>query len=237
MSGGPTDGRRCETCSWTAGAAAGTPAPMRCARRCRGTRKATSASRRSSGTRAPERCTRASSTRSNTGRRRWKCEVWHDDHPPRRRGPRHPRGGRRRSGEAARRAAPDRGGVQRGERVPERHQGGTMPRPVVRRHRRGAPEKRLQLEIRRALETLGFDVTSTSQPQRAMMTAGIPDLYARHPRWKLRLWIEVKTPKGRIRPAQAAWIEAERAAGGHAIVARSLADVIEALKEIGAPIR
>jgi len=111
-----------------------------------------------------------------------------------------------------------------------------MPRPLVMRHRRGAPEKRLQWEIRRALETLGFDVTSTSQPQRAMMTAGIPDLYARHPRWKLRLWIEVKTPRGRVRPAQAAWIEAERAAGGHAIVARSLGDVLDALRELGAPI-
>lgn len=111
-----------------------------------------------------------------------------------------------------------------------------MPRPVVMRKGRGAPEKRLQWEIRRALETLGFDVTSTSQPQRAMMTAGIPDLYARHPRWKLRLWIEVKTPRGRVRPAQAAWIEAERAAGGHAIVARSLGDVLDALRAAGAPI-
>src|SRR5690606_35729707 len=69
-----------------------------------------------------------------------------------------------------------------------------------------------------------------------MMTAGIPDLYARHPRWKLRLWIEVKTPRGRVRPAQAAWIEAERAAGGHAIVARSVSDVLDALREAGAPI-
>lgn len=111
-----------------------------------------------------------------------------------------------------------------------------MSRAVVMRTRRASPEKRLQHQIRRALETLGFDVTSTSQPQRAMMTAGIPDLYARHPRWKLRLWIEVKTPRGRIRPAQAAWIEAERAAGGHAIVARSLDDVLTALRELGAPI-
>src|SRR5690606_34125804 len=162
--------------------------------------------------------------------------VWHDDHPPRRRGPRHPRGGWRRSGEAARRAAQDRCGVPRGERGPDRHRGGTMPRPVVMRRGRAAPEKRLQQQIRRALEMLGFDVTSTSQPQRAMMTAGIPDLYARHQRWRIRLWIEVKTPKGRIRPAQAAWIEAERAAGGHAIVARSVGDVLDALRELGAPI-
>lgn len=111
-----------------------------------------------------------------------------------------------------------------------------MSRPLMMRKGRAAPEKRLQHQIRRALETLGFDVTSTSQPQRAMMTAGIPDLYARHPRWKLRLWIEVKTPRGRVRPAQAAWIEAERAAGGHAIVARSLGDVLDALRAAGAPI-
>lgn len=111
-----------------------------------------------------------------------------------------------------------------------------MSRPVVMRKGRAAPEKRLQWEIRRALETMGFDVTSTSQPQRAMMTAGIPDLYARHPRWRIRLWIEVKTPRGRVRPAQAAWIEAERAAGGHAIVARSVGDVLDALRAAGAPI-
>lgn len=111
-----------------------------------------------------------------------------------------------------------------------------MTRPPVMRVRRGAPEKRLQWEIRRALETLGFDVTSTSQPQRAMMTAGIPDLYVRHPGWQIRLWIEVKAGRNKPTPAQLAWHEAERAAGGVVVVAYSVEDVLRVLVEMGAPI-
>ena len=111
-----------------------------------------------------------------------------------------------------------------------------MSRPVVMRRGRAAPEKRLQWEIRRELQKLGCEVCDMTQPRATMLPLGLPDLYARHPRWKLRLWIEVKTPRGRVRPAQAAWIEAERAAGGHAIVARSVGDVLDALRDLGAPI-
>jgi hypothetical protein len=97
-------------------------------------------------------------------------------------------------------------------------------------------EKDLHWAIARNLAALGFDVTSTAQPQRAMMTAGVPDLYVRHERWGIRVWLEVKTAKGRVRPSQAAWIERERRAGGHAAIVRSTSDAIEVLKAAGAPL-
>src|SRR5690606_18781106 len=113
--------------------------------------------------------------------------------------------------------------------------GRPMPdRAAVRR--RGAPEKRLMWQAKRALEQLGCDVTLFSQPFRARQTRGIPDMYVRHPRWRVRLWVEWKAGRNDTTAHQAAWIAAERAAGGHAIVARSLEDVLRALRELGAPI-
>src|SRR5690606_3241828 len=98
---------------------------------------------------------------------------------------------------------------------------GTMSdRNAVRR--RGAPEKRLMWQAKRALEQLGCDVTLSSQPFRARQTRGIPDMYVRHPRWRVRLWVEWKAGRNDTTADQAAWIAAERAAGGNAIVARSL---------------
>jgi len=110
-----------------------------------------------------------------------------------------------------------------------------MPdRAAVRR--RGAPEKRVQAAIRRALSVLGFQVYDLTQPRATKMPIGLPDLYARHRGWRIRLWIEVKAGRRQPTPAQAAWIADEREAGGHAIVARSVGDVLDALRELGAPI-
>ena len=110
-----------------------------------------------------------------------------------------------------------------------------MPdRTAVRR--RGAPEKRVQGAIRRALSVLGFQVHDLTQPRATMLPIGLPDLYARHTGWRVRLWIEVKAGRRQPTPAQAAWIADEIAAGGHAIVARSVDDVLRALREMGAPI-
>jgi len=36
--------------------------------------------------------------------------------------------------------------------------------------------------------------------------------------------IEVKTPTGRVRPDQRNWLDQINAAGGHAIIARSISD-------------
>lgn len=98
-------------------------------------------------------------------------------------------------------------------------------------------EKHVERDIMRALETMGFDVSKTSQPRPSMVRIGIPDLYARHPRWGIRLWIEVKRPGiGRLSAAQRHWIEVEREAGGLAIVADSVADLLDHLRAMGAPV-
>jgi hypothetical protein len=48
--------------------------------------------------------------------------------------------------------------------------------------------------------------------------------------------IEVKTPTGRIRPEQQAWLEAVQQAGGIAIIARSVPDAELALSPTSQPI-
>ncbi len=108
--------------------------------------------------------------------------------------------------------------------------------PVQTRPRRH-PEKVIEAEIVRNLRTLGFGVTKTSQPQRARgVTLGVPDLYASHERWRLRLWIEVKAGDNRPSPAQLAWHAQERASGGTVVVAWSWSDVQRELAVMGAPL-
>lgn len=98
-----------------------------------------------------------------------------------------------------------------------------------------APEKAVEAGIIRDLRALGFHVTKTSQPRASMLTEGIPDLYAMG--HGCGLWIEVKTATGRVRPSQLAW-HAEAARNGVAVVvARSSADVVAALRGLGAPIQ
>lgn len=97
-------------------------------------------------------------------------------------------------------------------------------------------EKRLQASIAKNLRLLGFDVVQLSQPQRAICTPGTPDLYIRHRRWKVRIFVEVKTPKGKTSPFQDYWIGTELACGGNAIVARGIDDVLKELRRLGCPI-
>ena len=96
-------------------------------------------------------------------------------------------------------------------------------------------EKQIEAGIALDLRRLGWHVTKTSQHARPQgMTAGIPDLYAMHPRHG-GIWIEVKTPKGRLRDSQKAWhADAERC-GVPVVVARSTADVLGALSLADAP--
>lgn len=101
---------------------------------------------------------------------------------------------------------------------------------------RSAPEKAVQRAVTDALHRMGFRVSDLSQPRASMQTPGLPDLYAQHPHWGICLWVEVKAARGRLSPAQAAWHEAERAAGGTVVVARSAADLIPTLRALGAPI-
>jgi hypothetical protein len=43
--------------------------------------------------------------------------------------------------------------------------------------------------------------------------------------------VEIKKPRGRVRPEQALWLELVRARGGIAIVARSAEDAVAQLRE------
>ena len=96
------------------------------------------------------------------------------------------------------------------------------------------PEKAVQRSITLFLAALGYHVSDFSQPRASMQTPGIPDLHAMgHGH---AFWIEVKAPRGRVSPAQAAWHEAARAAGQMVLVARSAADLVGPLREMGAPI-
>lgn len=97
-------------------------------------------------------------------------------------------------------------------------------------------EKHIEAEIIRNLRTLGFAVTKTSQARPSKVTLGVPDLYAAHPIWKIRLWIEVKRPGNKTSAYQDAWHETERRAGGHVMVATSVTEVIAELRRLGAPI-
>lgn len=105
--------------------------------------------------------------------------------------------------------------------------------PRTRQH----PEKAIEADLITALRRMGFRVTKTSQPRASMVTPGIPDLYAVHPAWGLRVWVEVKAPGGKVSHAQAVWHEGERAAGGTVLVIRSVGELVEELRALGAPIQ
>lgn len=79
----------------------------------------------------------------------------------------------------------------------------------------------------------GWHITKTSAKRHAKgVTAGTPDLYARHVQTKQRAWIEVKKPDGVVSEAQVRWHEDERASGGIVIVAYSVTDVVAALASL-----
>jgi hypothetical protein len=97
-------------------------------------------------------------------------------------------------------------------------------------------EKTVQQHVKQALASLGFHVSDLSQPRRTMQTVGLPDLWAMHPRWRLALWIEVKRPGGKVSLAQSAWHQVARDAGVHVLVVWGVADLVEGLKALGAPL-
>lgn len=102
--------------------------------------------------------------------------------------------------------------------------------------KRAAPEKRVQSAVVKNLRAMGWFVTSFSQPQRAMMTAGVPDLCAMH--WKYgTIWIEVKAPGGKCRTAQLAWHGHARKSGARVIVVDSIDSLVGGLKELGVQIQ
>ncbi len=117
-----------------------------------------------------------------------------------------------------------------------RRETGERARDATGRRPRRQDEKELHWRIYQALRELGCDVTSTAQPHQAHLSPGIPDLYVRHARWGVRVWLEVKTPEGQVSPAQRAWHEVEASAGGRVHVVRSLSEALRVLREAVAPI-
>ena len=64
------------------------------------------------------------------------------------------------------------------------------------------------------------------------MSAGFPDLFLYVPRGTYHgLAIEVKTPKGVVRPEQRGWIELLEKQGYKCIIVRSAIDGVEAIKD------
>lgn len=98
-------------------------------------------------------------------------------------------------------------------------------------------EKRLQGQLKKNLERLGFFVSDFSQSRATQQTEGIPDLLAMHPRWELTAWIEVKTGEGELREVQRNWHERARAAGENVIVVRSTQELVKKLGKLGAPLQ
>lgn len=101
---------------------------------------------------------------------------------------------------------------------------------------RRAPEKAVEADVDRALLRMGFDVTRLSQPRASGLTLGLPDRYASHAAWGLRIWIEIKAGKNKPSAHQLAWHARERAAGGIVLVVWSVEDLVRELRALGAPI-
>jgi hypothetical protein len=100
-----------------------------------------------------------------------------------------------------------------------------------------APEKSVDARITRALRDLGFVVTRLQQPRRSGVTAGVPDLYAIHPAWRLAVWFELKATGGRLSKAQQGWHRVAQAAGVPVFTVTDTRDLVAALQQCGAPIQ
>lgn len=98
---------------------------------------------------------------------------------------------------------------------------------------RALSEKAIESAIMRNLRAMGFTVVKFSQPQRVKATAGTPDLLVLSSRWKLHLFVEVKTPRGKVSTAQHVWHREAREAGLQVIVATSTDEVIAELRRMG----
>jgi hypothetical protein len=105
-----------------------------------------------------------------------------------------------------------------------------MPFPVAvyrsyRAHQTETGRGGLCGQIQRALKQLGYEVIRhhpTTPDRRRLAATGTPDLQVVAP----RCWGEVKTPEGRLSPAQIAWHEAARARGERVFVWRSIQQAI-----------
>jgi hypothetical protein len=84
---------------------------------------------------------------------------------------------------------------------------------------------------------LGCDVTRFAQARASKQTPGIPDLYLRHGRARIRLWAEIKTDAGGLSEPQRRWHRTELDAGGDVVTLRTEADLVDALAARGLGVR
>ncbi len=99
---------------------------------------------------------------------------------------------------------------------------------------RSREEKDVDAAVMELLRGLGWRVSRFQQARQSKITAGVPDLYAMHPRLQLAVWVELKAPDGRRSPAQVAWHQAAAECGVPVLVATSAADLAEQLQRIHA---
>lgn len=88
--------------------------------------------------------------------------------------------------------------------------------------RKTQPETAIRRAITDFLRVHGWKVVRIVQS--ALSEKGIPDLVAVKDGW--HVWIEVKTPTGRLSAKQKEWLDDLAAHGGMYIVARGVEDVI-----------
>lgn len=71
-----------------------------------------------------------------------------------------------------------------------------------------------------------FHIHGTEQYRNSVRMAGLPDIIGNAPDGKA-VYIEVKNHKGKVTPEQEAFIMTARKSGCHAIIARSLEEVVK----------
>ena len=97
-------------------------------------------------------------------------------------------------------------------------------------------EKDLDAAVMKALDQMGWFVVRLQQPRATKQTEGTPDLYAMHPVWQLAVWIELKRSDSTLSLHQRFWHAMARESGVPVLVVRSTHDLVEGLRQLGAPI-
>lgn len=93
------------------------------------------------------------------------------------------------------------------------------------------PETAIRLGIKDLLRKLGWAVWDLEQNRPTRQTPGLPDLIAMHEGRRMVLFIECKTPKGRLSPAQEEFRRIASRSGATYLVWRSVADAWDWLVE------
>jgi hypothetical protein len=77
---------------------------------------------------------------------------------------------------------------------------------------------------------VGLFFTKDGRPVHAGLPVGFSDLFGHRPDGQA-WYLEIKTDTGRVRPQQAAFVEAMRQSGARAGIARSIADAITIIED------